>query len=76
MRLSHCLFRFLFSFVILASVAACGGDSPTQPEPMPGTIRVTTTVSGSDLDADGFLVWLNGGSRRANSPDDTTEESE
>ena len=71
MRLPHRLSCLWFSFPLLISMAGCGGDSTTQPGYIPGRIRVTTTLSGSDRDPDGFLVSVNGESGRALAVQDT-----
>ena len=47
----------------------CSEDSPAAPElppppPVTGSIIVVATVTGKDIDPDGFLVRLNGGSPR------------
>jgi hypothetical protein len=44
----------------------CSDDSPTLPPapPVTGSIIVVATVTGKDIDPDGFLVRLNGGSPR------------
>jgi hypothetical protein len=49
----------------LLLLAACGGDSATNPNAPPpsvpvGAIRVTTTSSGEDLDLSAYLVKVGG----------------
>jgi hypothetical protein len=48
---------------LAAVVAGCGGDDSTGPTT--GSIAVTTTTTGSDLDADGYTVSVDGGAAQA-----------
>ena len=65
-----CARRKCQRFARLALVAllafGCSDDSPTLPPALPvtGSIIVVVTVTGRDIDPDGFLVRLNGGSPR------------
>ncbi|NOT09073.1 MAG: hypothetical protein HOP28_12810 [Gemmatimonadales bacterium] len=62
----------LLAACILAIAAACGGGStaePSQPPPPPppppgpsaGTMQVSITTGGSDLDTDGYTISVSGG---------------
>jgi len=46
------------------AVAACGGDNGST-EPSTGSIEVTTTTVGTELDPDGFTVAVDGGTGQA-----------
>jgi hypothetical protein len=43
------------------SITACATTSAPPPLPQPGSIRVTTATTGSDLDPDGYFVRVDGG---------------
>jgi len=43
------------------SNTACATTSAPPPQPQPGSIRVTTATTGSDLDPDGYFVRVDGG---------------
>ena len=53
--------QFFRSFPLAAAVAAlaCGGESLVVP-PTTGTLQVTSSTSGPDLDADGYIVTVDG----------------
>ena len=48
-------------------VAGCGSDSPTDPDPAPttGAVQVATATTGADLDADGYMMAVDGGAAQA-----------
>lgn len=50
---------------LLAGALACGGDSsgPDDPEPEPVTVTVQLTMTGEDLDPDGYTLALGSASR-------------
>jgi hypothetical protein len=50
---------------ILVPLASCGGGGDTSGPPDPGTIQITTTTSGAQLDADGYAIALDGTSAAA-----------
>ena len=56
---------------MLLSVA-CSGEDTTGPENQTGAVQVTATTSGVDLDPDGYMVALDGGSDRALARDGST----
>ena len=67
--------HFGIASLLLASVlSACGGDS-TSP-PTTGTIDINVVTSGVDIDGDGFLLAVDGGSTRAISANGTLSVSE
>jgi len=45
-------------------VLACGGETPTEPDPDTGQLDVSTLSIGSAIDADGYEVVLNGAGSR------------
>jgi Tol biopolymer transport system component len=47
---------------LIAALAACGGDS-TAPPPTTGTLEFNVVTTGVDIDADGFLLDVDGQSR-------------
>ena len=51
--------RHLLGLIPLAAALACGGESLVVP-PTTGTLQVTTSTTGTDLDADGYIVTLDG----------------
>ena len=51
-------FRCL-ALAFAATALACGGESLVVP-PTTGTVQVTTSTSGTDLDADGYIVTVDG----------------
>jgi hypothetical protein len=60
------ILRRLPSFVgCLAVLPLCGCDSGTGPGPVPGSLRVTTSTTGQDLDSDGYLCRMDGGASEA-----------
>lgn len=50
--------------VALLALGACGDDDPAGPSPT-GSVEVTTTTTGSSLDADGYMVSVAGGAAQA-----------
>ncbi|MDP2584183.1 MAG: hypothetical protein Q8W47_08895, partial [Candidatus Palauibacterales bacterium] len=57
------------AIVILAVVAATCGSPPTVvPPPNPGTVSLTVSTTGSDLDQNGYTVALDGGAPQDVSP--------
>lgn len=46
------------ALALSATIVACGGDDPTQPEV--GTLQVVASTSGDDVDQDGYMVTLDG----------------
>ena len=52
------LFR-CFALALVATALACGGDSLVIP-PTTGTLQVTTSTSGTDPDANGYIVTVDG----------------
>lgn len=53
-------YSFLAAISFLLAAGACGEKGPT--EPTTGTVLVTASVSGVDVDADGFNIMVDGGS--------------
>ena len=51
-----------FALAFVATALACGGESLVVP-PTTGTLQVTTSTSGTDLDADGYIVTVAGSDR-------------
>jgi TolB protein len=61
------------SLLVAAVLSACGGDS-TAP-PTTGTLDFNVVTTGVDIDADGFLLTVDGGSPRAISANGTLSVS-
>ncbi|MGH7657548.1 MAG: hypothetical protein ACREL6_04880, partial [Gemmatimonadales bacterium] len=64
----HLSIRRTILSVCLAAAFSLGCDEDgTDPNPAPttGAIRVTTTTTGPDEDADGYTVTVDGGTARA-----------
>ena len=60
--------KWLLASVVAALMfvwAACGGDDGGPSDPaQTGSIQVTATTTGDDLDADGYTVAMDGGASR------------
>ena len=57
--------RILNHHLILAAALVAGCKDTTAPAPTPGRLQVSATTSGADLDPDGYLVSVDGGSAQA-----------
>ncbi|MDH5234668.1 MAG: hypothetical protein OEW77_06880, partial [Gemmatimonadota bacterium] len=58
----HLATSFALAALVLLTVA-CAGDSPTGPKT--GSVRIATTTTGADLDADGYQFAIDGGTAQA-----------
>ncbi len=62
MKILRLLQGFTFALAVLP---LCGCDSGTGPGPDPGSLRVTTSTTGQDLDSDGYSCRMDGGASEA-----------
>jgi TolB protein len=56
---------WIASLLLVSVLSACGGDSTSPPLPTTGTIDFNVVTTGVDIDADGFLLTVDGGSPQA-----------
>jgi hypothetical protein len=59
-RMSHRSNRSLMLTAVASVLGACSGSSPAAPVQF-GSIRVTATTTGADIDTAGYLIYVSGG---------------
>jgi hypothetical protein len=67
--------RLTVALALLTAATACGGGDATL-APTTGTLEITTSTSGTEQDADGYSVQMDGGAARAIGPAATLTTSE
>jgi hypothetical protein len=67
MLLAHGFPRLAFALTVSTAAIGCGGEDVTVP-PTTGALEVTTSTSGAEPDADGYVVQMDAGAAQAIGP--------
>src|SRR5690349_12469473 len=62
---AHCV--HLEKLIVLSAcmLVACSSSDTTEPPPTSGTLQFTVTTTGTDIDADGYSISVDGGAAQA-----------
>jgi hypothetical protein len=57
----HCGLRYVLTVAPVLCLAGCGGGEDSAAPPATGTLEITTSTSGAELDPDGYIFQIDGG---------------